>query len=143
MATPRESGSFEALRRLFDSRIAVLDGAMGTMVQARSLGERDFRGSRFAGHPKDLKGNNDLLSITRPDVIEAIHGEYFAAGADIVETNTFNSTAISQSDYGTEGLVAELNTAAAAAARRAAAKAQAAEPGRPRFVAGAIGPLNR
>jgi 5-methyltetrahydrofolate--homocysteine methyltransferase len=143
MATPRESGSFDALRRLFDSRIAVLDGAMGTMVQARSLGERDFRGPRFAGHPKDLKGNNDLLSITRPDVIEAIHGEYFAAGADIVETNTFNSTAISQSDYGTEGLVAELNTAAAAAARRAAAKAQAAEPGRPRFVAGAIGPLNR
>jgi 5-methyltetrahydrofolate--homocysteine methyltransferase len=143
MATPRESGSFAALRRLFDSRIAVLDGAMGTMIQARCLGERDFRGSRFAGHPKDLKGNNDLLSISRPDVIEAIHAEYFAAGADIVEANTFNSTSISQSDYGTEGLVAELNAAAVAAARRAAAKAQDIEPGRPRFVAGAMGPLSR
>lgn len=143
MATPRESSSFAALRRLFDSRIAVLDGAMGTMIQARGLGEADFRGARFAGHPKDLKGNNDLLSITRPDVIEEIHGEYFAAGADLVETNTFNSTSISQSDYGTEALVPELNAAASAAARRAAEKAQRADPGRPRFVAGAIGPLSR
>jgi 5-methyltetrahydrofolate--homocysteine methyltransferase len=143
MSSPRESSSFAALRRLFDSRIAVLDGAMGTMIQARGLGEQDFRGSRFALHPKDLKGNNDLLSITRPDVIEAVHAEYFAAGADIVETNTFNSTEISQSDYGTESVVGELNTAAAAAARRAAAKAEKADPARPRFVAGAIGPLNR
>ena len=90
-----------------------------------------------------MKGNNDLLSITRPDVIERIHAEYFAAGADIVETNTFNSTSISQSDYGTEALVPELNAAAAAAALRAAARATDADPSRPRFVAGAIGPLNR
>ena len=120
MASPNESSSFAALRQLFDSRIAVLDGAMGTMIQAHHLEESDFRGVRFAAHKHDLKGNNDLLSLTRPDVIEAIHSEYFAAGADIVETNTFNSTAISQADYGTESLVVELNAAAAAAARRAA-----------------------
>src|SRR5580658_331925 len=84
MVSPKESSSFAALRRLFESRIAVLDGAMGTMIQARNLEEADFRGKRFANHPKDLKGNNDLLSLTRPDVIEAIHSEYFAAGADIV-----------------------------------------------------------
>src|SRR5665213_3627733 len=111
MASPHESPSFAALRRLFESRIVVLDGAMGTMIQARSLEEPDFRGKRFAGHPKDLKGNNDLLSLTRPDVIESIHSEYFAAGADIVETNTFNSTVISQADYGTESVVPEMNAA--------------------------------
>jgi 5-methyltetrahydrofolate--homocysteine methyltransferase len=143
MPSPRESSSFAALRRLFDSRIAVLDGAMGTMIQARGLTEADFRGARLARHPHDLKGNNDLLSLTRPDVIEEIHAAYFAAGADIVETNTFNSTAISQSDYGTESLVPELNAAAVAAARRAAVGAEARDPSRPRFVAGAIGPLNR
>src|ERR1700690_4062789 len=143
MASPVESSSFAALRRLFESRIAVLDGAMGTMIQTYGLNEPDFRGTRFASHPRDLKGNNDLLSLTRPDVIERIHSAYFAAGADIVETNTFNSTSISQADYGTESIVAELNGAAAAVARRAADKAMAMEPGRPRFVAGAIGPLNR
>ena len=143
MASPRESSSFAALRRLFESRIAVLDGAMGTMIQTYGLNESDFRGSRFAGHPSDLKGNNDLLSITRPDVIERIHSEYFAVGADIVETNTFNSTSISQADYGMEAVVPELNAAGAAAARRAAVKAQEADPSRPRFVAGAIGPLSR
>jgi 5-methyltetrahydrofolate--homocysteine methyltransferase len=143
MPTPVESSSFAALRRLFDARIAVLDGAMGTMIQAEGLGEADFRGNRFLKHPGDLKGNNDLLSLTRPDVIERIHGAYFDAGADIVETNTFNSTSISQSDYGTEGIVTELNAAAAAVARRAADRAQAADPARPRFVAGAIGPLSR
>ena len=143
MAAPKESSSFAALRRLFDSRIAVLDGAMGTMIQGHELEEADFRGKRFARHPRDLKGNNDLLSLTRPDVIEGIHSQYFAAGADIVETNTFNSTVISQADYGTEAVVAEMNAAAVAAARRAAEKAEAAEPSRPRFVAGAIGPLNR
>jgi 5-methyltetrahydrofolate--homocysteine methyltransferase len=143
MAAPRESSSFAALRSLFESRIAILDGAMGTMIQTRGLEEADFRGSRFAGHPSDLKGNNDLLSITRPDLIEQIHSEYFAAGADIVETNTFNSTVISQADYGMEAIVPEMNAAAVAAARRAADKAKAADPGRPRFVVGAIGPLNR
>jgi 5-methyltetrahydrofolate--homocysteine methyltransferase len=143
MASPKESSSFAALRRLFESRIAVLDGAMGTMIQGHGLEEPDFRGARFAQHPRDLKGNNDLLSLTRPDVIESIHGEYFAAGADIVETNTFNSTVISQADYGTESIVTEMNAAAVAAARRAAQAAMAADPSRPRFVAGAIGPLNR
>ncbi|HEY1765574.1 MAG TPA: homocysteine S-methyltransferase family protein [Opitutaceae bacterium] len=143
MKAPQESKSFEPLRRLFADRIAILDGAMGTMIQTRSLTEADFRGKRFAAHKKDLKGNNDLLALTRPDVIESIHAEYFAAGADLVETNTFNSTEISQADYGMEALVSEINTAAATLARRAADKAMAADPARPRFVAGAIGPLNR
>jgi 5-methyltetrahydrofolate--homocysteine methyltransferase len=143
MASPRESSSFAALRRLFDSRIAILDGAMGTMIQGEGLGEADFRGSRFAGHPRDLKGNNDLLSLTRPGVIERIHSAYFAAGADVVETNTFNSTVISQADYAMEAIVTEMNTAAVHAAKRAAAKAMEADPSRPRFVVGAIGPLNR
>ena len=143
MASPKESSSFAGLRRLFESRIAVLDGAMGTMIQARGLEEADFRGERFAKHSHDLKGNNDLLSLTRPDVIESIHLEYFGAGADIVDTNTFNSTAISQADYATESVVPEMNAAAVGAARRAANKAQAMDPSRPRFVAGAIGPLNR
>ncbi len=143
MPSSEAPSSSAALEQLFASRIAVLDGAMGTMIQGYGLEEADFRGTRFGDHPKDLKGNNDLLSITRPDVIEEIHSKYFQAGADIVETNTFNSTAISQADYGTESLVPELNAAAVAAARRAAEKAERAEPGRRRFVAGAIGPLNR
>ena len=112
--------SLEALKNLFDSRIAVLDGAMGSMVQTFKLQEKDFRGSQFADHPKDLQGNNDLLCLTRPDVIEGIHAAYFAAGADIVETNTFNSTTISQADYGLESQVTALNLAAVAVARRAA-----------------------
>jgi len=135
--------SLEALKQLFESRIAVLDGAMGSMVQTFKLQEKDFRGTQFASHPKDLQGNNDLLCLTRPDVIEGIHSAYFAAGADIVETNTFNSTTISQADYGLEALVPDLNLAAVAVARRAAQKAEAATPGRRCFVAGAIGPLNR
>ena len=135
--------SAAALRKLFEERIAVLDGAMGTMIQTYGLEEADFRGDRFKDHPHDLKGNNDLLSLTRPDIIERIHSDYFAAGADLVETNTFNSTSISQADYRTEALVPEINAAAAAAARRAARKAEAATPGRRCFVAGAIGPLNR
>ncbi len=116
---------------------------MGSMIQTFTLEEPDFRGERFKAHPHDLKGNNDLLCLTRPDVIERIHADYFAAGADIVETNTFNSTVISQADYKTESIVSELNIAAAQIARRAADKAQAASPGRRCFVAGAIGPLNR
>ena len=113
------------------------------MIQAAGLQEVDFRSERLRNHPHDLKGNNDLLCLTRPDVIEAIHSAYFGAGADIVETNTFNSTAISQSDYHTESLVPEINAAAVALARRAARKAEEATPGRRCFVAGAIGPLNR
>lgn len=132
-----------ALKELFDSRIAVLDGAMGSMVQTFKLSEEDFRGRQFRGHSRDLQGNNDLLCLTRPDVIEGIHAAYFAAGADIVETNTFNSTSISQSDYGTQAWVTEINRAAAAIARRAALQAEAAQPGRRCFVAGALGPLNR
>jgi 5-methyltetrahydrofolate--homocysteine methyltransferase len=138
-----EPASAAALRALFESRIAVLDGAMGSMIQTYELGEADFRGERFKAHPHDLKGNNDLLCLTRPDLIEEIHSQYFAAGADIVETNTFNSTVISQADYRMEPVVTELNRAAAAIARRAAQKAEAATPGRRCFVAGAIGPLNR
>ena len=141
--TPAQSRSFGPLRALFERRIAILDGAMGSMIQTFNLQEADFRGARFRDHPHDLKGNNDLLSLTRPDVIEGIHSAYFAAGADMVETNTFNSTAISQSDYRTESLVKEINAAAASLALRAARQAEAAAPGRRCFVAGAIGPLNR
>src|SRR5262245_12057710 len=135
--------SAEAFRRLFAGRIVVLDGAMGSMIQTFKLEEPDFRGERFKSHPHDLKGNNDLLSITRPDVIEKIHGAYFAAGADVVETNTFSSTAIAMADYRCEPLVREINLAAVACARRAARQAETATPGRRCFVAGAIGPLNR
>lgn len=133
----------DILRQLFATRIAVLDGAMGSMIQTYDLAEADFRGERFKSHSHDLKGNNDLLCLTRPDVIEKIHGDYFAAGADMVETNTFNSTAISQADYHLEPAVRDLNLAAVACARRAAQWAEAATPGRTCFVAGAIGPLNR
>ncbi len=133
----------DAFRRLFAARIAVLDGAMGSMIQTYDLSEADFRGERFKSHPHDLKGNNDLLGLTRPDVIEKIHREYFAAGSDIVETNTFSSTSIAMADYHCEPFVREINLAAVACARRAAQAAEAATPGRTCFVAGAIGPLNR
>ncbi len=142
-AAERAAASRRALETLFASRLVILDGAMGSMIQGYDLSEADFRGERLATHSHDLKGNNDLLSLTRPDVIEEIHAAYFAAGADLVETNTFNSTAISQADYQLEPLVRDINLAAAAVARRAAAKAEAATPGRRCFVAGAIGPLNR
>ena len=124
-------------------RILVLDGAMGTMIQRYELTEADFRGERFREHPRDLRGNNDLLALTRPDVVRAIHEAYLEAGADIIETNTFSSTAIAQSDYGLEGIVRELNAQAARIARAAADEYEAREPGRPRYVAGALGPTNR
>ena len=130
------------LERLLAERILVLDGAMGTMIQARKLEEADFRGGRFKAHPKDLKGNNDLLNLTRPDVIGAIHREYLDAGADILETNTFNSTSISQADYGLESLAYELNLAGARLAKVETDAAQAGD-GRRRFVAGVLGPTNR
>jgi 5-methyltetrahydrofolate--homocysteine methyltransferase len=144
MPTPplRPAPSTAALRALLASRIAILDGAMGTMIQDCKLTEADFRGDRFKDHPHDLRGNNDLLSLTRPDIIEAIHAAYFDAGADLVETNTFNSTSISQADYKLEALVPELNLAAAQVARRAADKATA-RLGRPCYVVGALGPTNR
>ncbi len=132
----------EALMALLDERILLLDGAMGTMIQAYGLDEDDYRGERFADWAHDLKGNNDLLSVTRPDVIRDIHNAFLEAGADIVETNTFNSNAPSMADYGMESMVVELNRAAARLARECA-DASAAATGRPRFVAGALGPTNR
>ncbi|MGB5104316.1 MAG: methionine synthase [Steroidobacteraceae bacterium] len=129
-------------RRLLGERILVLDGAMGTVIQSYKLGEAEYRGERFRDWPRDLKGNNDLLVLTRPEVIGEIHRRYLEAGADIVETNTFNASATSQADYGTESLVREINLAAAQIARRAADDI-AAKTGRVRFVAGAIGPTNR
>ena len=123
-------------------RIMILDGAMGTMIQTYPLEEADFRGERFRDHPSSLKGNNDLLSITRPDIVEAIHREYLLAGADIIETNTFNSTSIGMADYGLEHIVREVNEAAATVARRAA-DAVSLETGRPRYVAGSIGPTTK
>lgn len=145
MSTPilKESESYASLRKLFATRIAVLDGAMGSMIQGYGLSEKDFRGERLAAHPHDLKGNNDLLCLTRPDVIMEIHGRYFAAGADLVETNTFNATSISQADYQTQSLVRDINLAAAKVARAAAQQAEKETPGRRCYVAGAIGPLNR
>jgi 5-methyltetrahydrofolate--homocysteine methyltransferase len=134
--------STQDIERLLQERILVLDGAMGTMIQRHDLGEADFRGERFAEHPSELKGNNDLLVLTRPDIIEEIHREYLEAGADIVETNTFNAQRVSMADYGVEELVYEMNVKAAEIARRAA-DAVAEETGRPRFVAGAIGPTNQ
>jgi len=133
----------DAFRLMFAQRIVVLDGAMGSMIQTYDLTEADFRGEQFKSHPHDLKGNNDLLALTCPDVIEKIHRDYFTAGADIVETNTFSSTSIAMADYRCEPLVRDINLAAVACARRAAASAEAATPGRRCYVAGAIGPLNR
>ncbi len=131
------------LRAELGRRILVLDGAMGTMVQRRKLTESDFRGQRFAGHSHDLQGNNDLLILSRPDVIAEIHDEYLAAGADLVETNTFASTSIAQADYRLEALAYELNLEGARLARKVADGWTARTPDRPRFVAGAIGPMNR
>jgi 5-methyltetrahydrofolate--homocysteine methyltransferase len=130
-----------ALAALLQQRIAIIDGAMGTMIQRYHLSEADFRGSRFAQHPRDLKGNNDLLVLTRPEVVREIHALYLAAGADLIETNTFGATSIAQEDYGLAPIAREMNVAAARVAREAA-DAQAT-PARPRFVAGALGPTPR
>ena len=131
------------LDALLAKRILLLDGAMGTMIQREKLTEADFRGGRFAAHSRDLKGNNDLLVLTKPDVISKIHHLYLEAGSDIIETNTFNSQAISQADYGLEALSYELNVEGARLARRACDEWTARTPDRPRFVAGSIGPTNR
>ena len=133
----------DRLSQATKERILLLDGAMGTMIQGYDLTEADFRGTRFADHANDLKGNNDLLVVTRPDVIREIHDAYFEAGTDSAETNTFNANAISQADYGLEALAYEINVAAARVAREAADAWTAKTPDRPRFVAGAIGPTNR
>jgi 5-methyltetrahydrofolate--homocysteine methyltransferase len=131
------------LRKLLASRIAVIDGAMGTMIQREGLGEAEFRGGEFKEHPRDLKGCNDLLSITQPPIVEGIHRQYLAAGADIIETNSFNATALSMSDYGLAARVYDINLAAARVARRAAAAFVQEHSGRDCFVAGALGPTSR
>jgi len=131
------------LYKALQERILVLDGAMGTMLQAYKFTEEDFRGERFKDHPTPLKGNNDLLSITQPEAIKTIHGKYFEAGADIVETNTFSGTTIAMADYQMENLVYELNYQSAKIAKEVAEKFTAKEPHKPRFVAGSIGPTNR
>ncbi|HEX2123318.1 MAG TPA: methionine synthase [Thermoanaerobaculia bacterium] len=138
MAQPDRS---EELRRILTRRILVLDGAMGTMIQRYRLEEADYRGTRFAGHPRDLKGAADVLCLTRPEVIEQIHREYLEAGSDIIETNTFNAQAISMADYGLEPHVYDINVAAAQLARKACDAFSTPE--RPRFVAGSLGPTNR
>jgi 5-methyltetrahydrofolate--homocysteine methyltransferase len=131
----------QALPELLQQRILILDGAMGTMIQRFRLGEQDFRGDRFREHPKDLKNNSDLLVLTRPDVVRDIHEGYLAAGADIIETNTFGANSVAQDDYGLGSLAREMNVEAARLARAAADKF--ATPDHPRFVAGALGPTPR
>ncbi len=133
----------KTLRDVVRERILVLDGAMGSLIQTYQLSERDFRSDRFLSHHIDLKGNNDLLSITKPEIIIAIHKQYLEAGSDIIETNTFNATTISQADYETEFLAYEINVEAAKCARAAADEYTAKTPEKPRFVAGAIGPLSK
>ena len=132
-----------ALKREAKQRILILDGAMGTMIQRYKLDEAGYRGERFKGFPRDLKGNNDLLVLTQPKIIREIHDAYLEAGADIIETNTFNAQAISQADYGLEDVAHEINVAAAKIAREAADAWTEKTPDKPRFVAGAIGPTNR
>ena len=137
--TPHMDAFHHELRR----RIVVMDGAMGTMIQQRGLTESDFRGKRFASHPCDVKGNNDLLALTQPDLIYEIHHDYLEAGADLIETNTFNANGISMADYQMEHLAYDINLAGAEVARKAADAANARDPSRPRVVAGAMGPTNR
>jgi len=131
------------LHQLAAKRILILDGAMGTMIQSYKLTETDYRGERFKDFPHDLKGNNDLLALTQPKIIREIHSAYLEAGADIIETNTFNATSISMADYHMEDLVYELNVAAAKLVREAADEWTAKTPDKPRFVAGVLGPTNR
>src|ERR1700682_6290969 len=128
----------EEIRKLLRTRIVILDGPMGTMIQTFKLEESGYRG-QFKDHPTDLKGNNDLLNLTQPDIIKSIHRQYLEAGADIIEKNTFNSNSISMSDYKMESLVYDLNFAGARLARETADESMAADPNRPRFVAGSVG----
>ena len=128
---------------ILEKKILVLDGAMGTMIQRYKLEEEDFRAERFASHSHLLKGNNDILVLTQPDIIHAVHCEFLEAGSDIIETNTFNANPVSQADYGTERLSRELNLTAARLARKAADAYTEKDPSKPRFVAGSIGPTNK
>src|SRR5438876_10023159 len=132
----------EQIERLLRNRIVILDGPMGTMIQGFNLDEAGYRG-HLADHPAELKGNNDLLSITQPQIILNIHRQYLEAGADIIETNTFNSNAISMSDYKMQSMVYDLNVAAAKLARGAADEVMGNDPSHTRFVAGSVGPTNR
>ena len=133
----------QLLHSLLGERILVLDGAMGTMIQGHGLEAHHYHGDRFDAHHCDQKGNNDLLTLSQPQIIRGIHAAYLEAGADIIETNTFNANRISMADYGLEDLAHELNVASARVARRAADAVTASDPRRPRFVAGAMGPTNR
>lgn len=133
----------DTIKQALQKRILIIDGAMGTMIQRHQLEEEDYRGERFKDWHKDVKGNNDLLSITQPDIIIGIHKQYLDAGADIIETNTFSSTVIAQADYDMQEFAYELNVASAQCARKAADEFTAKDPSKPRFVAGAIGPLNK
>ncbi|MBC7886560.1 MAG: homocysteine S-methyltransferase family protein [Ferruginibacter sp.] len=133
----------KTIQESIKERILIIDGAMGTMIQRHKLEEADYRGERFKNWHTDVKGNNDLLSITRPDIIIGIHKQYLEAGADIIETNTFSSTVIAQADYDMQSLAYELNVASARCARIAADEYTAKDPSKPRYVAGAIGPLNK
>src|ERR1700743_2914000 len=131
-----------SIREELQKRVLIIDGAMGTMIQRYQLTEEDFRGNRFKDHPSDLKGNNDLLNLTRPDVIKAIHNEYLEAGADIIETNTFSTQRISLADYHMEELDYEMSYEGARIAREAVDEWNLKTPEKPRFVAGAVGPTN-
>src|SRR3989339_1975175 len=135
--------TLESLQNILQKRILVLDGAMGTMIQRHKLTEKDFRGERFKDHSHDLKGNNDLLNITHPEIIKNIHKAYLEAGAYIIETNTFSANSISQADYKLEHTAYEINFEAAKIAKAAAQEFTAQNPSKPRFVAGALGPTNR
>lgn len=137
------SSRSDVLKAALQQRILIIDGAMGTMIQRHKLQEEDYRGTRFADWPHDVKGNNDLLVLTKPEIIAGIHDAYCAAGADILETNSFNSTVVSQADYHMEELVYELNVEAARVARAVADKWTAQTPEKPRFVAGVLGPTSR
>lgn len=139
----KESSLEQRLKQLASERILVLDGAMGTMIQKHKLEEEDYRGERFADWPSDVKGNNDLLVLTQPELIYQIHCEYLEAGADILETNTFNATALSMADYDMQSLVPEINREAARLARKAADICTQKDPSKPRFVAGVLGPTSR
>ena len=132
-----------AIQDLLRTRILVLDGAMGTMIQRHKFSEADYRGARFADYPSPLQGNNDLLTLTQPESILEIHRQYFEAGADIAETNTFSSTSVAMADYDMQDLVYELNLEAAKLAKKAADEYTQKTPDKPRYVAGSIGPTNK
>jgi 5-methyltetrahydrofolate--homocysteine methyltransferase len=138
-----EGEIFDTLRTIMSQRIMILDGGMGTQIQARGLTADDYRGEEFKDHPHELAGNNDFLVLTRPDVILDIHRNYLESGADIIETNTFSGTTIAQADYGCEKYVYRMNKVAAQLAKQACVEYTAKDPSKPRFVAGSIGPTNK